>query len=293
MLYALLVLLILLLIIKIVLLRKSADELRVQVEARLHQDTNVGLDVSTSDRTMRELTRTLDEAVRALRERELRTAQGDRELHEAVTNISHDLRTPLTAACGYVELLEGMTLPEKAEEYLAIVRDRLDALSRLAEEFFRYAVVLSQKEYAERESVDLRQAVEESLAANYALLKKTGIDPDVSLPELPVLRSLNRAAVARILGNLISNAVKYSPGDLTIRLDSSGRLTVANAAPQLDDVAVARLFERYFSVETGRGNTGLGLSIARTLTEQMGGQLTASLADGVLTISLKFDAEKY
>ena len=288
MLYALLALLILLLSAKILSLRRAADELRLQIAERLSQDTNMGLDASTRDRAMRELTRTLDEALRGLRERELRCRQGDRELHEAVSNISHDLRTPLTAMRGYMALLDGMALPDQAAEYLRVIDGRLDALTSLTEELFRYSVVLSAGQYVQREPVDLCREVEECLAAHYAMLAQRGIQPKISLPETPVIRVLNATAASRILANLISNAARYSAGDLHLTLDSGGVLRVSNRAPSLDAVTVARLFERYFTVENGRSGTGLGLSIARTLTEAMGGQIAAALDDGVLTVTLSF-----
>lgn len=288
MLYALLVLLILLLTAKVLSLRRAADELRAQITARLTQDTNVGIDVSTRDRSMRALTRVLDEAVRALRERELRCRQSGRELDEAVSNISHDLRTPLTAIRGYMELLRAMALPEQAAAYLRVIGGRLDTLTRLTEELFQYSVVLASNQYAQRESLDLRPAVEEALAAHYALLAQRGIQPDITLLEEPVLRSLNPTAISRILSNLMSNAARYSDGDLTVALSPDGALTISNHASSLDEVTVARLFERYYTVENGRSGTGLGLSIARNLTDAMGGQVSAALSDGILTITLIF-----
>ena len=288
MLYALLVLLILLLTAKVLSLRRAADELRAQITARLTQDTNVGIDVSTRDRSMRALTRVLDEAVRALRERELRYRQGGRELDEAVSNISHDLRTPLTAIRGYMELLRAMALPEQAATYLKVIGGRLDTLTRLAEELFQYSVVLASNQYAQRESLDLRPAVEEALAAHYTLLAQRGIQPKITMPESPVFRSLNPTAVSRILSNLMSNAARYSDGDLTVALSPDGALTISNHASSLDEVTVARLFERYYTVENGRSGTGLGLSIARNLTDAMDGCVTAALSEGILTITLVF-----
>ena len=134
----------------------------------------------------------------------------------------------------------------------------------------------------------LNRAVEESLAAWYGVLSTRGIAPEVDLPDTPVVRPLNREAVSRILSNVLSNAARYSPGDLRIVLEENGTLTFSNAAPSLTPVLAERLFDRYFTVESGGQGTGLGLSIARRLTEQMGGTAAAGWQAGILTVRLYF-----
>ena len=90
------------------------------------------------------------------------------------------------------------------------------------------------------------------------------------------------------MGNIIGNAIKYSDGDLAITLRENGGMVFSNTAKGLDPVAVGKLFDRFFTVETGRNATGLGLSIARLLTEQMGGAISAEYAEGRLVIVLQF-----
>ena len=108
------------------------------------------------------------------------------------------------------------------------------------------------------------------------------------MPDAPVYCMINEAAASRVFGNILSNAVKYSSGDLTVRLTPEGEAEFSNSAPVLDEVQVGRLFERFFTVEAARGSTGLGLSIARTLMEQMGGTVSARLSGGKLVLHLNF-----
>ena len=89
---------------------------------------------------------------------------------------------------------------------------------------------------------------------------------------------------------MFSNALKYSQGDLAVTLTAEGEITVSNTAPALDPVSVGRLFDRFYTVETGRSSTGLGLSIAKLLTEAMGGEIQARWQEGHLTMHLKFPA---
>ena len=207
---------------------------------------------------------------------------------DSVTNISHDLRTPLTAVCGYLDLLRQTDQPVDAIRYLDIMEERIDALKQLTEELFGYSAAVSTIRGASLEAVALNSALEESISAYYAALKKRQIIPEIKMPEAKVIRQLNRGALSRIFGNIISNALKYSDGDLKITLSEQGEIMFANHAAALDELQVMQLFERYYTVETAAKSTGLGLSIAKELTEQMNGTITAQYESGMLRICICF-----
>ena len=271
---------------KVALLRYGIKGLRRDLVERRGQDTNTLLSLPCRDRELRRLASALNQELRALRQERLRYQQGDKELKEAVVNISHDLRTPLTAISGYLQLLQGQDLPPDTRRYLEQIGGRTQAMKRLTEELFRYSVVVSEENLA-GEPVDLRRAVEEALLSFYGALEGRGIEPQVRLPETPVIRQLDPAAVNRVLGNILTNALKYSAGDLEVTLEESGRLTFSNAAPGLDPVAAGRLFDRFYTVEAARNSTGLGLSIAKELTQRMSGEMGAELHNGRLTVWLE------
>ena len=278
------------LLAKVLLLQHTARRLARDVSGWLERDTNTLLSSASRDRAMRRLAHQLNRELRLLRRERRRYQQGDQELKEAITNIAHDLRTPLTAIFGYLELLEGEETSPEAARYLALMANRAQALKQLTEELFRYSVVQTLPEPLHKENVNLNRAVEESAAAYYAALSAAGITPDITLPQVPVVRTLDRAAVSRVLGNILTNVVKYSNGDLSISLSESGELVFANTARGLDDVQVGRLFHRFYTVENGKNATGLGLSIAKTLVEQMGGTITAAYQAPRLCISIRFPA---
>ncbi len=272
---------------KIYLLRKGTRQLREGLRLRLTEQTNTLLSLSTRDKAMRRLADSLNEELRALRRERLRYQQGDRELKEGVANMSHDLRTPLTAICGYLELLKELQLPPDATRYLAQIENRTEALKRLTEELFRYSVVNSSQEL-DLEPVNLGNALEQALLSFYGAFENKGITPKVELPAQKVERLLDPAALNRVLGNILSNGLKYSVGDLTVTLDSGGTFTFSNLAPDLDQVTAGKLFDRFYTVEAARHSTGLGLSIAKLLAERMGGSIGASYETGRLTITLVF-----
>ena len=162
-------------------------------------------------------------------------------------------------------------------------------MKQLTEELFRYSVFTSVSNGTPSEPVILNNALEESISALYTTLKESRISPSINMPDVKVKRMLNRNALSRIFGNIISNAVKYSDGDLEITLDENGMITFANHSNKLDEIQVGRLFDRFYTVETASsGSTGLGLSIARALTEQMGGSITAEYQSGMILVHVHF-----
>ena len=276
------------LVAKILLLQHDLRALTADLHDHLHTDSNTLLTSDSHDPALRAVATTLNDELRELRRQRLRYENGDRELKQAVTNISHDLRTPLTAINGYLDLLEGEEKSAAAARYLALIENRTDAMARLTEELFRYSVILAEEEPLTREPVVLNDALAESLASFYGALTSRGITPEITLCEARVTRSLDKDALARVFANILNNALKYSDGDLAVRLNEGGTLTFANHAAALDDVTAAQLFDRFFTVEAAHHSTGLGLSIAKHLVEQMGGTIDARYENGQLILTLHF-----
>ena len=273
--------------VKVWLLRRGAKALRLGLAQKLREDTNTLLSLPCRDRELRRLASSLNEELRLLRKERLRYQQGDRELKEAVVNVSHDLRTPLTALSGYVELLKGEALSPAGQRYLSQIEDRAQAMQAMTEELFRYSLAAEETALT-LEPVDLRAAVEEALLSFYGAFQQKGVVPQLSLPQGPVTRQLDKAALSRVLGNILTNALKYSPGELAVALSPAGVLTFSNPAPGLDPVSAGRLFHRFYTVESSAQSTGLGLSIARELTQRLGGTISARWESGRLQVELTF-----
>ena len=273
--------------VKVWLLRRGAKALRLDLAQKLREDTNTLLSLPCRDKELRRLASSLNEELRLLRKERLRYQQGDRELKEAVVNVSHDLRTPLTALSGYVELLKGEALSPAGQRYLSQIEDRAQAMQAMTEELFRYSLAAEETALT-LEPVDLRAAVEEALLSFYGAFQQKGVVPQLSLPQGPVTRQLDKAALSRVLGNILTNALKYSPGELAVALSPAGGLTFSNPAPGLDPVSAGRLFHRFYTVESSAQSTGLGLSIARELTQRLGGTISARWESGRLQVELTF-----
>ena len=282
-----LLLIIFVLLAKVYFLRKSAQEISEAFRDRLTADTNTLINISTRDPYMRQLAADINMQLRLLRKQRHKYLTGDRELKEAVTNISHDLRTPLTAICGYLDLLEREEKSENTARYLSLIENRVDAMKQLTEELFRYSVILSTEEMA-METVHINGVLEESIAAFYGALTNRGIQPQIHMSDRRIEKRLNRDALARVFSNVLNNALKYSDGDLEITLLDDGKIVFSNTATRLNEVQVGKLFDRFFTVEAARNSNGLGLAISKTLVEQMGGTIQAKLEEGSLCICIYF-----
>ena len=276
------------LFLKILIMKKSVREISEQLNEKLSTDTNTLLDVSTSDRDIRALAASLNRELATLRTEQRRYIQGDKELKDAITNISHDLRTPLTAICGYLDLLEKCAQSDEIRQYLAQIENRAEAMRSLTEELFRYSVAASGGELS-LEKLCVNDVLEETLASFYGAVSERGITPEIDITEKRVMRIADRSALARIFSNLISNALKYSLGDLRITMKEHGELCeikFANSAENIENISVNRLFDRFYTVEDGNASTGLGLSIAKLLTEMLGGGISADISGDMLEVRI-------
>lgn len=279
------------LLIKVHLMHRAADEISAALGEIRAQGSNKLIGISSRDRHMRALTARLNTELKELDALRHRYEHGDREIKNAVTGVSHDLRTPLTAIAGYIGLLEKETDPEKRARYVSVIKNRAEALTKLSEELFDYSLSAAGEQALELKPLSVNRALEESLAAFYQVLFSRGIVPELSIPEEPVICYANAEALSRVLSNILNNAAKYSDGDLFVSLSNDGELRFENSAAGLDSVQTEKLFDRFFTVENARGSTGLGLSIAKTLTERMGGKIAAEYRNGRLKLLIKLKKE--
>ena len=157
---------------------KDLDTLVKALRNKLHADTNTMITTASSDRTIRRLAAELNVELSTLRKQKLRLDNQNTELQNAVTNVAHDLRTPLTSISGYLELLEGEQLEGRASGYCRVIRERTEALKALTEELFQYSVLEHASFELKKEKVILNKELEVALAAAYQALNDAGIEPE-------------------------------------------------------------------------------------------------------------------
>ena len=281
-----LVILIILLVCKILIMRRSAREITDEIRDRLTSDTNTPITITSHDRRMQELAIQINHQLKDLRKEYLQYHHGNTELKTAITNISHDIRTPLTAIAGNLYMIGKTDDISEIREYISTIEERTETMKQLTEELFRYSVILSDEGEQDTEEVYVNQVLEESIGGFYPVLTKRGIIPQIDITDTRIVRNIRRSDLARVFSNLLNNALKYSDGDLEITLTDKGEITFTNTAKDLSAVEVEQLFDRFYTVEVARNSTGLGLSIARTLVDRMGGTITADYDEDRLMIKI-------
>ena len=283
-----LVIIIIALVLKIGAIYRAMDSLIDEYKNVIETETNNQIRVNTSDRHIRKTAIRLNEELKDLREAGIKYNRGNNELKTAIVNISHDLRTPLTAISGYLDLLETEEKSPEVDKYISIIAERVEALKSLTEELFKYSVVTTTVDDFAPVSLNLNSELEQALAGLYGAFVDRGITPEISIPAAKVVRTLDRKSIQRTFSNILSNALKYSDGDLKVCLTEDGVITFTNRASGISATDVGKLFNRFFTVESAHHSTGLGLSIAKLLTEKNGGSIEASLEDNNLVITLKY-----
>lgn len=271
---------------KVYLLKKSAKEINIAFAEKIKHDTNTLIQISSHDTDMRALAASINMQLKVFNNSRQKYEHGDLELKEAITNISHDLRTPLTAIYGYLNLLRDEECSKTARVYLSSIENRTKAMKQLTEELFQYTLTTADTEDMIIETVNLNAVLENIISSYYSVLKQKNIIPKITIPDKKTEGKGNENALSRVLGNIISNAVKYSDGDLNITLTQDREFFFSNHASGLTEIQIERLFDRFYTVNSARKSTGLGLSISKILMEKMGGTISADYENEILTICI-------
>ena len=277
------------LLLKIFYMRKAIREIKRGFSEKLYTDTNTPIMLSSHDKLVSSLANDINVELKELQKQKHRYIQGDKELKNAITNISHDLRTPLTTICGYLSLLDKEEKSEHIARQLSIIKNRTFALKQLVDELFRYTTIISDTENSVYTETVINNVLEDCISSYYAIFKEKGITPNINLCEQKIVRSVDKTALLRIFNNIIDNAIKYSEGDLTISLFENGKIVFSNHTSDLNEIQIGKLFDRFYTVNTARKSTGLGLSIAKALIEKMDGNISADYSNNVLSIIIKLN----
>lgn len=221
----------------------------------------------------------------------------DMELREAIANMSHDLRTPLTSIMGYVYLLNDDKLDkEERKEYLKIIEKRSAVLNDLITNFYGLSRIQADQYEIKFEPVNLELVLGEIIAAFYETLDYKFGEPEINIEEGLGLVLGDKQALNRIFTNLIENIIKHGEGEVKISLKKKKKYIVmefSNKAEELEPKDVNRIFEKFFTkdrMRTGQ-NTGLGLAIVKLLVEKQGQKIEAEKVGNRLVINIIWSLE--
>ena len=276
------------LILKIIIMKNEINNIGKSISSIINTDTNNLITISTNDSELKKLANMLNKSLKELRQLELEYKNGNQELKSSITNISHDLRTPLTAIRGYLDLMDNNNLTEKQIKYLKIIDSKVNDLTELTEQLFDFSKSIDIQNEIKKENICINDILEDSLASFYSLFKEHNITPNIDICKDKVIRLLNENMLKRIFENIISNAIKYSERDFKVKMFDDGTIEFSNKTDKLDQVSLEKIFDRYYTVRNAKKSNGIGLSIAKQLVNLSDGKITAKYENGYLIIQVKF-----
>jgi signal transduction histidine kinase len=250
------------------------------------------------DRDLEQLIKEINEQIDLTKKAKAEKRLTENELKQAISYISHDIRTPMTSILGYIQFLESEEMtPELRKEYTSIIKNSAKRLKVLLEDFFELSIIEQADYPVEMEMIKLNPLILEVLLGFYEECKKRNLEPTINIPANEMIIMADSSAVKRVIENLLMNAIKYSNGHITIQLEhvhSSVQLTISNSVAQLSEQDVHHMFDRFYKADqtrTGNG-TGLGLAIAKSLMVKMHGNLTAELIGNHLFMKCEWKQER-
>ncbi len=280
-----------LLITYIILLQLQLRSINRQLARRLEGNTRQPVSLELINPELNRLTSNINKCLKAEEILRLESLREEKKFKELIANISHDLRTPLTAIKGYQQLLESSELSAEQAKKLQIAQKYSDELGSLIQNFFEYSYLVNADYKLNKERINLTNLVAECLAAAVTSFEERRLS--VLFEEASAIYVMaDNGMTTRIIQNLIRNCAAHSVGDIRVTVSASdkGIVTFENPVKDAAEIDVNRIFERFYTVDKSRSkaSTGLGLSIVKHLTEQMGGTVGASLVGNHLAIRVEF-----
>lgn len=299
----------------IILEKLELKRLKSELDFIMSKDTNRLLHTEFNSRELRNFVVEVNRYLTEIQRRNTEIEHKNNSFMVMMRNISHDLRTPLTSAAGYIELIlkSDLTEEEKTKE-IRIVEARLRRLTELINSFFEFSKILTNNRDIELEKFNIVGILEECIGNFYEDYKKEDREVEFNVESSKIFVDANRAMLVRIFENLISNALKYGIGNLKIDINKDksatkninkkvGKYGNKNKSEFVDFVRIKftnkiadnelnidRIFDDFYTTDISRtkGSTGLGLAIAKEFTELLGGTINAEAVNDELIMEICF-----
>ncbi len=260
--------------------RQIRDFVR-QIRFRRKEKSQKQIYVNLPGQQTEDLAAEINELFREMQRTEIRYQEKEEEQRRMITNISHDIRTPLTSVSGYFQMLADTEDVQERERYMRIIRGRLQSLQELLEEFFTYVKIQNRKEEVAEELCDIRQILSESIFFFYDEIDGMQ-ERDISLTEERLMVNGREEDLRRIFQNILKNAILHGNRKLRIRMnraEQKAEIRIENETMEKLPENTEMVFERFYRADEARStqSSGLGLSIVKELTEKMGGRAEAYL----------------
>lgn len=289
----LLVIFLLITIFYLFLLKKGIKKFNKDLNQKLKDKSNTILTTNFSDRDLCHLIDSINNSLKSYNDIRIDYEKKNNNLQKMMTNISHDLRIPLTSALGYIDMTLKSDLDEKTKiKNLKIIEERLKRLSELVDSFFEFSKIISNNKFIEIRKINLVALLESSISNHYEDFSNDNRIINFETDNRKVYINSNKIMLSRIFDNLIRNAYKHSKSDLNIELKSKNKIEIIFSNDLLySDLDIERMFEEFYTIDISRtkGNTGLGLAIVKEFTNQLNGKIYAKKKNHKLYIIISFN----
>ncbi|WP_339317310.1 HAMP domain-containing sensor histidine kinase [Oceanobacillus sp. FSL W7-1304] len=271
-------------------IKKMTNQLEEIIE---NFGTNELVRTNTHSKSLIRFATKINQLIQLFKEDQQYTQRREKELKQEITNISHDLRTPLTSIKGFSELLTDRSLSEtEKEEFLAIIQKKIDNLTMMVDLFYELSQIDSADKQLIMEQQFLDQLVVEAMLMFYDDFEKSQLRIHVDEVVLPPIIA-DKKATNRIVTNIIQNALRYAKSYLTITLIEDEKyvwLRAINDVTEFNRTEINRIFDRTFRLDNSRtaGHLGLGLHIVRQLINKQGGKVVADVHKNEFRIDVAF-----
>lgn len=271
-------------------IKKMTEQLKGVNE---HFGTNELIRTNTHHKGLSQFADEINQLIHLYKENERHLEKREIQLKEEITNISHDLRTPLTSIKGFSQLLLDESLPiTEKERYMSIIQGKIDVLTSQVDLFYELSSIDSMDHKLVMEQLLLNEIVEEKMLMFYQDFREKELEVIISpLKETPILA--NEEAVHRIIINIIQNALRYAKSYVHMTLSEEEqfiRLRVLNDTSELTERDISHIFNRSYrrDMSRGDGRLGLGLHIVQQLIQKQGGKVVADLQGELFMLDILF-----
>ncbi|MFN6433397.1 Sensor histidine kinase RcsC [Eubacterium callanderi] len=283
--------------VRTVVMRREIRSMSRQLEDLSAGRSEKKISLTLVDARLNELATQINENMELQKQLRIDTRKSEQRLKDSIAGVSHDLRTPLTAIIGYIQMLERSGLNGEQQEKATIILKKANAMRELVESFFELSVIESGQSELAEEAVNFTNIVSEAVVDFIPRFEAAELEPDVDLGNKSLYIAGDTTALGRIVQNLLSNVLKYTAGRVKVALeerDGEIILTVVNEVRPDTPPDMERIFERFYTGDDCRnsGSAGLGLYIVKLLAEKMQGAVSASLENKMLSVYVVFQEEK-
>ena len=213
---------------------------------------------------------------------------------DTYTNLSHDIRTPLTSLDGYFQLMEACENVEEQRRYLSIIHERIHSLNEMLEELFMFTKLKNESYRLELTSCCINRILKETVFSYYDDWVRREIQPDIQITEEQLYIDGNKQGLSRIIQNVIKNGLDHGEKKIRIvlkREQNQAVLRISNQVTASEQIDIEHVFDRFYKADAARSktSTGLGLSIAREFVRRMNGEIGAKIEENEFIVEMRFN----